>query len=246
MRSGPTESARAMPMRWRWPPENSCGYFCSAADGSPTEARQLAQPGVGVGLVRVEAVRPHALDQQRLDGLARVEARHRVLEDHLHVLALAAQGLAREAGDVLAVEGHRALGGRLEVEDGAPQGRLAAPGLPHQPVGLATPDLQVDAVDGVHVPHGAVEDHAALDGEVHLETADVDEHVARQRARLGAGPVSHGRPPRPRRGGGSAGPGRRSPTPTAVSAHGSRPGRASSGGRRHRPTSRAGCRRPSR
>ena len=25
MRSGSTASARAMPMRWRWPPENSCG-----------------------------------------------------------------------------------------------------------------------------------------------------------------------------------------------------------------------------
>ena len=25
MSSGSTASARAMPMRWRWPPENSCG-----------------------------------------------------------------------------------------------------------------------------------------------------------------------------------------------------------------------------
>ena len=25
MKSGLSASARAMPMRWRWPPENSCG-----------------------------------------------------------------------------------------------------------------------------------------------------------------------------------------------------------------------------
>ena len=25
-----------MPMRWRWPPENSCGYFFRPAGGSPT------------------------------------------------------------------------------------------------------------------------------------------------------------------------------------------------------------------
>ena len=29
-------SARAMPMRWRWPPENSCGYRAAWLGDSPT------------------------------------------------------------------------------------------------------------------------------------------------------------------------------------------------------------------
>ncbi len=38
MSLGSTDSARAMPIRWRWPPENSCGYFFKAAAGRPTSA----------------------------------------------------------------------------------------------------------------------------------------------------------------------------------------------------------------
>ena len=59
-----------------------------------------------------------------------------------------------------AVEEHRARGGRLEVEDRPAQGRLAAAGLADQAVGLAAVDLQGDAVDGVDVADGVVEDDA--------------------------------------------------------------------------------------
>src|SRR5688572_24246224 len=34
--SGFEESARAIEMRWRWPPENSCGYFSPSCGESPT------------------------------------------------------------------------------------------------------------------------------------------------------------------------------------------------------------------
>ena len=160
------------------------------ADG----AEQLLEPGLGLRLVGVEAVGAHPLDEQRLDRLPRVEAGHRVLEDHLHVLALAAQGLALEAGDVLALEQHRALGGSLEVEDRPAEGRLAAAGLAHEAVGLAAVDLQVDAVDGVDVADGLVEDDAALDREVHLQAAYVDQDVGlarRPAAVLGEGLFAH-------------------------------------------------------
>src|SRR4051794_40987794 len=36
--SGPLASALAIPMRWRWPPENSAGLRCSAVVGSPTRS----------------------------------------------------------------------------------------------------------------------------------------------------------------------------------------------------------------
>ena len=34
--TGSTASARAIEMRWRWPPENSCGNRAAASGGSPT------------------------------------------------------------------------------------------------------------------------------------------------------------------------------------------------------------------
>ena len=127
-----------MPMRWRWPPENSCGYFVSAAARQPDRPAAARAAALRRGLVVVgQAVGLHALEQQRLHGLARVEAAHRVLEDHLDVLRRAAQRLAAEGGDVDAVEDDRALGRRLEVEDRPAEGRLAAAGLADQAVGLA-------------------------------------------------------------------------------------------------------------
>ena len=35
---GRTASARAKPIRWRWPPENSCGYRLIDSAGSPTSS----------------------------------------------------------------------------------------------------------------------------------------------------------------------------------------------------------------
>ena len=39
--SGSNTSARAMPMRWRWPPLNSCGNFSMLSGGSPTSDSSL-------------------------------------------------------------------------------------------------------------------------------------------------------------------------------------------------------------
>jgi len=38
MKSGSSASARAMPTLWRWPPENSCGYWRMWAAESPTRS----------------------------------------------------------------------------------------------------------------------------------------------------------------------------------------------------------------
>ena len=59
--------------------------------------QQLTEPRARLLLVVGQAVRLHALDEQRLHRLAGVQARHRVLEDHLEVLPLAPQLLALEA-----------------------------------------------------------------------------------------------------------------------------------------------------
>ena len=44
-KSGSTASARAIPMRWRSPPEHSCGYRPVNCADSPTSSRQALYPG---------------------------------------------------------------------------------------------------------------------------------------------------------------------------------------------------------
>ncbi len=38
---GRVMSARAMAMRWRWPPENSCGYFEASDALRPTASSEV-------------------------------------------------------------------------------------------------------------------------------------------------------------------------------------------------------------
>mmetsp|Transcript_33270 Transcript_33270/g.53822 ORF Transcript_33270/g.53822 Transcript_33270/m.53822 type:complete len:98 (+) Transcript_33270:271-564(+) len=56
--------ARAIAMRWRWPPENSCGYLAIALSSSPTRcsrararasrsALSLPMPWISIGSRRV-------------------------------------------------------------------------------------------------------------------------------------------------------------------------------------------------
>ena len=70
--SGSAASARAMPMRWRWPPENSCGRRPSASRGSRTvsisaatffssSADDLARPKLRIGSARISRTRMRGL-----------------------------------------------------------------------------------------------------------------------------------------------------------------------------------------
>ena len=86
MKSGWAAIARAIAMRWRWPPENSCGNLRASAGWRPT-SRAVRRPG----RVRLSGPAP-ASPAERADRLgddvadppARIERRVRVLEDHLH------------------------------------------------------------------------------------------------------------------------------------------------------------------
>jgi hypothetical protein len=71
-----TDRARAMPIRCRWPPENSWGYFDSACTGRPTALRAPAAAALLAGVLG-QPVRLHALDEQGLHRLARVRLESR-------------------------------------------------------------------------------------------------------------------------------------------------------------------------
>ena len=83
-------SARAMAMRWRWPPENSCGYL---RPSSALQAHRLQR--LGDARRRLAARNPieagERLADDARDRLARIERAIGVLEDHLHMRAHFAQ-----------------------------------------------------------------------------------------------------------------------------------------------------------
>ncbi len=84
------------------------------------------------------------------DGVAGVERRVRVLEDHLHLPPAASQLDTGQRGDVGAVDDDRAGGGLDDADHQAGQRGLARPALSDQPEGGAGRDDQGHAVDGVH------------------------------------------------------------------------------------------------
>ena len=85
-----------MAMRWRWPPENSCGYLSQVggaqADGGQRFGGALALLGAaGLGQ------RLQRLGHDARHGLARVERAVGVLEHHLHIAPRGAQFVASAA-----------------------------------------------------------------------------------------------------------------------------------------------------
>ena len=102
------------------------------------------------------------------DRLARVQRGVRVLEDHLHVSTQLPELAPLEVRDVLAVEPDLALRRIEEPHHDAGERRLAAPGLADQAERLAGVDLQVHAVDRVHVAHAMLDQDPRVIGKYFL------------------------------------------------------------------------------
>ena len=94
--SGLTARARAMLMRWRWPPDSSCGYFGMISAGSSfTRVSSSAMAACALGALErglMEAQRPLEV---MADGVDRIERRERVLEHHLHRAAVGLEAADR-------------------------------------------------------------------------------------------------------------------------------------------------------
>ena len=123
------------------------------ADGQHQVGDPLLELAGAAGLAEVV----QRLGDDLGDRPARVEAGVGVLEDHLQVLALGAQGLALELGQVLALEPHAARGRAVELERGAGSGRLAAARLADHTQRLTGVELVGDAVHGADGGHLALE-----------------------------------------------------------------------------------------
>ena len=139
------------------------------------EAHEVHHPGY---LAAAFAPVAEAVDAQPFadavgDRCPWIEARVRVLEDHLHPAPIGLEVGALEAGDVLAVEADRSRGRIDQPQQQPPDGRLAAAGLANQSKRLAPLDVEADVVHGLHQGHGPLRD-AALHREVLDEVADLD------------------------------------------------------------------------
>src|SRR5436190_1465816 len=110
----------------------------------------------------------------RTDALARIEARVRILEDDLHLLAERSQVAPAELADRATAELDVA-GGRFEQAHDRPAERgLAASGLADEPERLALVDGEGDVVDCVD-PADLATQPALLDREVLDDTVDFDQ-----------------------------------------------------------------------
>ena len=125
---------------------------------------------VGDGLVD-----DHRLLDDLRAGLARIERRVRILEDHLHVLALLLRTRPLEV-ERLALEEDLAGGRLMQTHDAAAQRRLAAAGLADDAERLAAVHLQVDVAQRVQVLRLAA-DFARADLELLREIVDLEKHL---------------------------------------------------------------------
>ena len=147
---GSTASARAIPIRWRWPPENSCGKAIQMLGMQADPVDQRA--ALGLDLILRHAADPQRRGQDLGHALARVERRLRILEDHLHLAPDRLQLAASGSGDVLSAEADRARGRVDQPHQRADQRRLAASGLADDAERLALVQCERDVVDGVDLP----------------------------------------------------------------------------------------------
>src|SRR4051794_4790774 len=145
-------SAIAIITRWRMPPESWCGYSRRRRLRDADEVQHLD------GAVLRRAPLDAFMQAQRLAQLApdrqhRIEAGHRLLEDHADVVAAdVAHRALGQRQEIAALKPDRAgdLAGRLgdEAQDRVRGDGLAAAALADDRQRLALLDLEGDAVDG--------------------------------------------------------------------------------------------------
>src|ERR1700722_18574788 len=199
---GSTASARAMAMRCRCPPLNSCGYRCAWGGWSagaprhphapPLPAAELMRISLrmdGVETDRPKQVRDALLPRHRtfrqlmyIDGLAddlpdrraRIQRTVRVLENHLEPAPAFAQFRAAEPRDVFAFE-ENADGGRIhQLDDVSAHCRLAATALARQPECLARLNGEAHVIHRLHVRVHAAE-QPVFHREMHFKVFDFEQ-----------------------------------------------------------------------
>ena len=139
------------------------------------EVHQIADAVVDLGLGPLLGL--ERLGEHVVDGHARVERAHGVLEDDLQVAThLVALATVLEGGDVTAEDGDLAALGLSELHDLHERGGLAGTGLAHECERLALMDLEAHVVDGGDDAFLAADEPLTLHGEGLDEVLDLKHH----------------------------------------------------------------------
>ena len=156
-----------MPMRWRWPPENSWGKRLANSGSSPTSRRAFWTSSSRSASSRYFFEVDDALGDYVVDLGPLVEGGHRVLEDHLDLLDdFRVEFLGYPAVYLPAFEENLARAGLRYPHDAPAYRGLAGAGFSHEAEGLALPDMEVNVLDR--------REHPAPDGKVHPQVPDLE------------------------------------------------------------------------
>ena len=186
----------AIMTRWRMPPESWCGYSSSRRPASAMRTRSSISRARSRAARHGHAQMAHdVLGDLRADGQHRIEAGHRLLEDHRD--AMAAQALHRllaERRQLLALEADRARGDAAGLRSGsgagwrAPSPTCRSPICPRCPASRPRAEVERHAVDGAH--------HAVQRVELRVQVADLEDGA---HSRLASRGSSRSRRPSPSR-----------------------------------------------
>ena len=149
MNFGLTDSARAMPTRWRWPPGELVGIAIGHVAVQSDQRQQLGDAIVNL-VLRQDLVDAHRLTDDVADRHARIERREGILEDHLHLLAHREHFVAARLREVGALEQDLAVGRIVEAKHDAAERRFPAAGFADEAERLAGRDIERHLVDGPH------------------------------------------------------------------------------------------------
>ena len=172
--------ARAMAMRCRWPPENSCGKRLKDGVGHAGVAQRLAHPVDPFAAVGADAVDDQPFLDDLADRHARVERGERVLEDDLHALSAAAafacgpcRGSARRR--------RRSRRPGCRSAGSAPGRTWSCPSRIRRPAPASRGacSLRLEVVDGDELEEVGLEEAAALEREGDLDVARLRESSSR-------------------------------------------------------------------
>ncbi len=150
-------------IRWRIPPENSCGYWLNRVGGMPILPEGLQRPASDLVVLHARLVLLQGLRKVLFDPHERIQPSHWLLEDQPQVRAAETAQLAISHPDEVApAVQHLAIGYgsfRKQPENAPSERRLAAARLADEPEHLAGADLERDPVDRANgAAQGAVVD----------------------------------------------------------------------------------------
>ena len=159
-------------MRWRWPPENSCGYFAPSAGSRPTSFSRSPTCADDLGGLLRDAEGAHRLGDDVERAPARIEAGVGVLEHHLDAAAQAAAvRVVLRIAHRHAVDDDFAGGRRDQADHHLGDGRFSRAGFADQREGLAPVDRERHLGGGREQPARQPLGHAVEPGLRDIEDA---------------------------------------------------------------------------